>query len=51
MQVEDQQKSVAKTWDFKTIGAAVLIAILFILIVIAMTTEWFSWINFKKLFE
>lgn len=51
MQAGDQQKSLVKILDFKTIGAIILGVILFLLIVIAMTTEWFSWINFKKLFE
>lgn len=51
MQESEKTNSVVKTLDFKTIGAIFVGAVLFLLIVIAMTTEWFSWIHFKKLFE
>ena len=43
--------SIMKGLDYKLIGAIFIGTTLFILIVIAMTTEWFSWINIKKLFE
>ena len=51
MQESEKTNSVVKTLDFKMIGAIFIGTVLFLLIVIAMTTEWFSWINFKKLFE
>jgi hypothetical protein len=51
MQENEETKNVVKTIDFKMIGAIFIGTVLFLLIVIAMTTEWFSWINIKKLFE
>ena len=51
MQESKETNNVVKTIDFKMVGAIFIGTILFLLIVIAMTTEWLSWINIKKLFE